>query len=146
MSEASARRPVIGVTLDSEPPGGYAKQPWYALRENYCDAIARAGGLPVALPHEPGLADRYLEIAKNDCRRPRDFQETAFEQPAALSRTSLERVEAPEIDDPIEPVWVDDRIAHRNQYAHCREAGEERLEVGAVGRVFHVRTGSRGIR
>jgi len=62
MSEASARRPVIGVTLDSEPPGGYAKQPWYALRENYCDVIAQAGGLPVALPHEPGLADRYLEL------------------------------------------------------------------------------------
>lgn len=62
MSQAAARRPVIGVTLDSEPPGGYAKQPWYALRENYCDAIARAGGAPVALPHEPELAGRYLDL------------------------------------------------------------------------------------
>jgi putative glutamine amidotransferase len=62
MLEASARRPVIGVTLDSESPGGYAKQPWYALRENYCDVIARAGGLPVALPHEPGLAEHYLAL------------------------------------------------------------------------------------
>jgi putative glutamine amidotransferase len=53
-------RPAIGVTLDSEPPGGYAKQPWYALRENYCDALAEAGGLPLALPHEVGLVEDYL--------------------------------------------------------------------------------------
>ena len=54
------RRPVIGVTLDSEPPGGYSKLPWYALRENYCDVVATAGGVPVALPHEPDLVDAYL--------------------------------------------------------------------------------------
>lgn len=53
-------RPVIGITLDSEPPGGYSKLPWYALRENYCDAVAAAGGLPVPLPHEPELAKDYL--------------------------------------------------------------------------------------
>ncbi|BCX19524.1 MAG: gamma-glutamyl-gamma-aminobutyrate hydrolase [Geminicoccaceae bacterium] len=53
-------RPAIGVTLDSEPPGGYAKQPWYALRENYCDVLAEAGGLPLALPHEPDLVEDYL--------------------------------------------------------------------------------------
>lgn len=52
--------PVIGLTLDSEPPGGYSKMPWYALRQNYCDAVARAGGLPVLLPHEPDLAAQYL--------------------------------------------------------------------------------------
>jgi putative glutamine amidotransferase len=53
-------RPAIGVTLDSEPPGGYAKQPWYALRENYCDVLAEAGGVPLALPHEPDLVEDYL--------------------------------------------------------------------------------------
>ncbi len=57
-----ARRPVIGVTLDSEPAGGYAKLPWYALRENYCDVLADAGAAPIALPHEPELVDRYLEL------------------------------------------------------------------------------------
>jgi putative glutamine amidotransferase len=39
-----ASRPIIGVTLDSEPAGGYAKLPWYALRQNYCDVVAAAGG------------------------------------------------------------------------------------------------------
>ena len=62
MSHTLARRPVVGVTLDSEEPGGYSKLPWYALRQNYCDAIARAGGLPVALPHEPELAEHYLGL------------------------------------------------------------------------------------
>jgi putative glutamine amidotransferase len=54
-------RPVVGITLDSEEPGGYSRFPWYAVRENYCGAIARAGGLPVPLPHEPEIADAYLE-------------------------------------------------------------------------------------
>ena len=54
-------QPVIGLTLDSEPPGGYSGEPWYAIRENYCAAVAAAGGIPVALPHEPELAERYLE-------------------------------------------------------------------------------------
>ncbi|MBV8916423.1 MAG: gamma-glutamyl-gamma-aminobutyrate hydrolase family protein [Acetobacteraceae bacterium] len=54
-------RPVIGVTLDAEPPGGYSKYPWYALRANYATAIATFGGLPVGLPHDPALAPSYLD-------------------------------------------------------------------------------------
>jgi len=54
--------PRIGVTLDSEPPGGYSKFPWYALRENYADALAAAGALPLMLPHEPELAADYLDV------------------------------------------------------------------------------------
>jgi putative glutamine amidotransferase len=53
--------PLIGVTLDAEQPGGYSKYPWYALRQNYMDAITAAGGLPVALPHDPTLAHAYLD-------------------------------------------------------------------------------------
>ena len=55
------KRPIIGVTLDSEQPGGYSKYPWYAMRQNYADAIAAAGGLPIALPHQAELAAAYLE-------------------------------------------------------------------------------------
>jgi putative glutamine amidotransferase len=58
---ASARRPLIGVTLDAEQPGGYSAYPWYALRRNYAEAIAAAGGLPVALPHDPALAVAFLD-------------------------------------------------------------------------------------
>lgn len=55
------QRPLIGVTLDSEQPGGYSKFPWYALRQNYAAAIAAAGGLPVALPHDAALATDWLD-------------------------------------------------------------------------------------
>jgi putative glutamine amidotransferase len=56
--------PVIGLTLDLEtprepPPRGGPVQPFYALRENYCTAITRAGGLPQLLPHEPAQAEAY---------------------------------------------------------------------------------------
>ncbi len=64
-ARATHRRPVIGVTLDAEQPSGqpgsYSKYPWYAVRANYLNAIAAAGGLPVALPHHPDLAPLYLE-------------------------------------------------------------------------------------
>jgi putative glutamine amidotransferase len=54
-------RPVIGLTLDAEKPGGYSKFPWYALRTNYFAALAGAGGLPIALPHFSDVADAYLD-------------------------------------------------------------------------------------
>ena len=56
------RRPVIGVTLDGEPAGGYAKMPWYALRENYMDVLSAAGAAPVALPHDLDRVDDYLDL------------------------------------------------------------------------------------
>ena len=56
-----AARPVIGVTMDAEEPGGYSKFPWYALRENYASVVVKAGGLPVFLPHEAALAGDFLD-------------------------------------------------------------------------------------
>lgn len=53
--------PVIGIPLDSEEPGGYSKLPWYALRKNYSESVAAAGGLPMLLPHEPDLVAAYLD-------------------------------------------------------------------------------------
>jgi putative glutamine amidotransferase len=53
---------VIGITLDSEDPGNYSNMPWYALRQNYADAVVEAGGVPLALPHEPDQANDYLDI------------------------------------------------------------------------------------
>jgi putative glutamine amidotransferase len=55
------KRPLIGVTLDSEQSGGYSKYPWYAMRQNYAEAIIAADGLPIALPHDPVLAPDYLD-------------------------------------------------------------------------------------
>ena len=57
---AIREKPVIGITLDSEN-GGYSVYPWYALRTNYAGAVAQAGGVPVALPHEAALAAEMLD-------------------------------------------------------------------------------------
>lgn len=54
--------PIIGITLDIENIPTYAHEPWYALRENYCSSIRKAGGLPVGLPHEIDVVDRYLDM------------------------------------------------------------------------------------
>jgi len=55
------KRPLIGLTLDAEREGGWSNYPWYALRQNYTEAVAAAGGLAVALPHDAGLAEAYLD-------------------------------------------------------------------------------------
>lgn len=52
--------PVIGFTLDYETKEGYSKLPWYALRENYMTSVSAQGAIPIALPHEPDLAEHYL--------------------------------------------------------------------------------------
>ena len=54
-------RPLIGLTLDAEQPGGYSKFPWYALRRNYMDTIADCGGVPLGLPHRTELAIDLLD-------------------------------------------------------------------------------------
>lgn len=56
------KHPIIGITADSEQPGGYSKYPWYALRQNYCSAVREAGGVPVMLPHEVTLVDAYARM------------------------------------------------------------------------------------
>ena len=51
--------PIVGLTLDTAGPTGLGKVGRYLIRENYCSAIAKAGGIPMCLPHEPGLAEAY---------------------------------------------------------------------------------------
>lgn len=55
------RPPVIGITVDSEESGGYSGFPWYALRQNYCQALSDAGALPMVLANDPDLALAYAE-------------------------------------------------------------------------------------
>lgn len=55
-------QPRIGITVDCEAAGGYSRFPWFAIRRNYCGAVARAGGVPLLLPHEPELIDSYVSL------------------------------------------------------------------------------------
>ena len=45
------KKPIIGITLDSEEPGQYSKFPWYAIRKNYLHSIEKFGGIPFPLYH-----------------------------------------------------------------------------------------------
>jgi putative glutamine amidotransferase len=53
--------PIVGLTLDTAGPTGIGKVGRYLIRENYCSAIAKAGGIPMCLPHEVALAEAYAE-------------------------------------------------------------------------------------
>ncbi len=53
-------RSLIGITLDHEPAGHYATVPWYAIRENYANAVHAAGGIPIFLPHHPEHIQHYV--------------------------------------------------------------------------------------
>jgi putative glutamine amidotransferase len=52
---------LIGLTLDWREAGHYSKFPWYALRENYANTIADAGGLPILLPFHVDHIEAYLD-------------------------------------------------------------------------------------
>ena len=45
------KKPIIGITLDSEESGQYSKFPWYAIRKNYLFSIEKFGGIPFPLFH-----------------------------------------------------------------------------------------------
>ena len=49
------KKPLIGITLDSEEPGQYSKFPWYSIRQNYLDSIYEYGGIPFPLFHNSKL-------------------------------------------------------------------------------------------
>ena len=56
------KNPVIGITLDAEITQTYSKFPWYASRRNYSDSVVLAGGIPIFLPHNLKLIEKFIEI------------------------------------------------------------------------------------
>ena len=56
------KKPLIGITLDSEKKKTYSKFPWYALRENYLSSISRFGVIPIPLLHDKKLIKSFSNI------------------------------------------------------------------------------------
>jgi len=56
------KKPIIGITLDSEEPGQYSKFPWYAIRKNYLHSIEKVGGVPFPLFHSLDSIDIILSF------------------------------------------------------------------------------------
>lgn len=55
-------KPLIGITLDFETKPTYSAYPWYALRENYAEAVVKAGGTPIMLPHMLSAVSDYSNM------------------------------------------------------------------------------------
>ena len=55
------KKPLIGITLDNEAPGGYSKFPWYAIRKNYLHSVERYGGIPFPLYHSKKNVSEILK-------------------------------------------------------------------------------------
>ncbi len=56
-----SRKPLVGVTLDSEQPGGYSVYPWYALRTNYAAPLPRPAACRWRCRTMPALAADMLD-------------------------------------------------------------------------------------
>ena len=56
------KKPIIGITLDSENPGGYSKFPWYAIRKNYLSSIIDCGGIPFPLDHSLNNIEKVYSL------------------------------------------------------------------------------------
>ena len=56
------KKPIIGITLDSENPGNYSKFPWYAIRHNYLHSIEAYGGVPFPLSHSEININKIFSI------------------------------------------------------------------------------------
>lgn len=57
-SEVSQAKPIIGVTTDVSEKDGRVK---LDVAQAYCDAVERAGGVPVLLPPNPAMVEEYLK-------------------------------------------------------------------------------------
>lgn len=56
------KKPLIGITLDSEKKKTYSKFPWYALRENYLSSIIKFNAIPIPLSHDKKLVKSYTKL------------------------------------------------------------------------------------
>ncbi len=56
------KKPLIGITLDSEKKKTYSKYPWYALRENYLSSVTKFNAIPIPLPHDMKLVKNYSDF------------------------------------------------------------------------------------
>ena len=54
--------PLIGITSDLEENGGYSQYPWHALRQNYCSAVSKSGGIPIILANDINLIEHYSQL------------------------------------------------------------------------------------
>ena len=58
----SQEKPLIGILLNDGGEGGYSIYPWYVMRQNYSEVIAKNGGIPVFIGHDSEIVDDYVKL------------------------------------------------------------------------------------
>ncbi len=56
------KKPLIGITLDSETGPAYSKFPWYALRKNYLASVSKFDAIPIPLEHNNKLINTFSDM------------------------------------------------------------------------------------
>ena len=56
------KKPIIGITLDSEKGKSYSKYPWYALRENYLTSLTQFHAIPFPILHEKKYITDFCDL------------------------------------------------------------------------------------
>tara|TARA_B100000575_G_scaffold292926_1_gene302731 strand:- start:883 stop:1581 length:699 start_codon:yes stop_codon:yes gene_type:complete len=56
------KKPIIGITLDSEKEKTYSNFPWYALRENYLTSLTKFNAIPFPLLHEKKYISDFCDL------------------------------------------------------------------------------------
>ena len=56
------KKPIIGITLDSEKGKTYSKFPWYALRQNYLSSLTKFNAIPIPLLHEKKYINDFCHL------------------------------------------------------------------------------------
>ena len=60
------KKPIIGITLDSEESGQYSKFPWYAIRKNHLFSIEKFGGIPFPLYHSMKSINNIFDLITDE--------------------------------------------------------------------------------
>lgn len=55
------QKPLIGIMLNDGGDTSYSIYPWYAMRKNYSDVVAKQGGIPVFIGHDMAVLYDYLD-------------------------------------------------------------------------------------
>jgi putative glutamine amidotransferase len=56
------KRPLIGITMDSKQANGPFEKSSYILKQEYCHAVAMAGGTPLLLPYVYESVHHYIDM------------------------------------------------------------------------------------
>ncbi len=136
-------KPLIGILLNDGGEGGYSIYPWYAMRKNYGEIVAKMGGVPVFIGHDVAVIQDYLHkldgivLTGGDLKSPPPEFENGLHKavdPKSYPRQAVEFVliqEAYKRDIPLLGICAgmqDMNVALGGSIQNLKEAGKTLIE------------------